>query len=66
MEIAGGEASLYNILTFVSLKMEIGWKRAPMTRKLRKSNPKKLPMPYGKFYTKYLTEPHYSFLHAYS
>ena len=30
MEIAGGEASLYNILTFVSLKMEIGWRQAPI------------------------------------
>ena len=30
MEIVGGEASLYNILTFVSLKMESGWRRAPI------------------------------------
>jgi len=30
MEIAGGEASLYNILSFISLKMEIGWRRAPV------------------------------------
>lgn len=30
MEIAGGEASLYNILAFVSLKMECGWRNAPV------------------------------------
>ena len=30
MEIAGGEASLYNILAFVSLKMECGWRDAPV------------------------------------
>ncbi|MCE1248816.1 MAG: IS256 family transposase, partial [Firmicutes bacterium] len=29
MEIAGGEASLNNILGFISVKMEIGWKRKP-------------------------------------
>lgn len=30
MEIAGGEASLYNILAFVSLKMECSWRNAPV------------------------------------
>ena len=30
MEIVAGEASLYNILGFVSVKMEIGWMKAPI------------------------------------
>jgi putative transposase len=33
MEIAGGEASLNNILGFISVKMEIGWKRKPKKQK---------------------------------
>lgn len=37
MEIVGGEKSLYNILTFVSLKMELGWRKSPI-----KSDNKKL------------------------
>lgn len=30
MEIAGGEASLYNILAFVSVKMETTWRKSPI------------------------------------
>ncbi len=30
MEILAGEASLYNILTFVSVKMESGWRKSPI------------------------------------
>lgn len=30
MEILAGEASLYNILTFVSIKMEAGWRKSPI------------------------------------
>lgn len=37
MEIVGGEKSLYNILTFISLKMELGWRKSPI-----KSDGKKL------------------------
>ena len=36
MEIAGGEASLYNLLAFVAVKMEIGWSKAPIQADGRK------------------------------
>ena len=36
MEIVGGESSLYNILTFISLKMESGWRKAPISSNCKK------------------------------
>lgn len=44
MEIVGGEKSCYNLLAFISLKMEVGWRRTPlgsMSSRLRGLTPKK-------------------------
>jgi putative transposase len=38
MEIVAGEAACYRILAFISLKMEIHWKSAPLGKV-----PKRLP-----------------------
>ena len=42
MEILAGEANLYNILSFVSIKMEMGWSKSPIQsegKKLKKLLP---------------------------
>ncbi len=33
MEVLAGEKSAYRLLCFIALKMELGWKKSPFTRK---------------------------------